>query len=267
MANRAVFRRTWLRLHRSYVKKMSVIFNRDIRRAAKGIQFDSLTESNFEEVIELAIPENTFFNTYVQAYTVIGLLHGRRIGAGINRELKQFEVGVFASNYRRELAKWLRKNAGTRIVSVRDTLVESLIDIIAKGIEDGKDIRTIARELEKFVGSRGFYSFQALRIARTEATAAANYSATIAGRDSGVVLEKEWISSNDARTRTQPKSKFDHIEVDGQKTAEQGLFDVQGDKLRFPGDPLGAAANTIQCRCAVALVPKRDAQGRLVFKE
>ncbi|MCP4975355.1 MAG: hypothetical protein GY931_04265, partial [Maribacter sp.] len=207
-----------------------------------------------------------FFNVYFDAYLTIGLLHGRRVGNGINREMKRFEVDVFANEHRRFLAQWLIDNAGKRITSVRESLVDHLIKVIADGIEAGKDMPTITRELQKLVRSRPFYRWQAARIARTEATAAANYGASIAGRSSRIMLEKEWISSNDPRTRRRPDDKYDHIEVDGQKVPEEGLFNVQGDLIRFPGDPEGRPGNIINCRCAMALVPKRDADGRLIRK-
>jgi hypothetical protein len=265
--NRNKYRKLWLRMHRSYQKRIFRIFMRDIRRAANNIPFDSLDEQNYEAFIRLNIPENTFASSYFDSYLIVGMMHGRRVGYSINRQMKAFDIDVFATSWRRFLAQWLLENAGTNIVSVRESLVETLIKQIAVGLEEGKGIRVIAKELQKLVKSRGFYRWQALRIARTEATAAANLGATIAGRDTGVVLEKEWLSSNDPRTRRRPDDKYDHIEVDGQKVSENGKFNVQGDRILYPGDPKGQPGNIINCRCTTVLVPKRDLQGRLVFKQ
>lgn len=265
--NRTQYRRLWLKMHRSYQKRIFRIFMRDIKRAANNVPFNLLDEQNYEAFIRLNIPENTFASTYFDSYMVVGRIHGRRIGFGINRELKNFDPDVFSTSWRRFLAQWLLENAGVNIVSVRTSLVETLVKQIALGLEEGKGIRIIAKELQLLVRSRGFYRWQALRIARTEATAAANLGATIAGQETGVVLEKEWISSNDPRTRRRPDDKFDHIEVDGQKVSEKGLFNVQGDRLLYPGDPKGQPSNIINCRCTTSLVPKMDSQGRLVFKQ
>ena len=39
-----------------------------------------------------------------------------------------------------------------------------------------------------------------------------------------------------------------------------------GDKLRHPGDPKASAGSVINCRCNMALKPKRDERGRLIPK-
>ena len=264
--NRNTYRKTWLRLHRSYQKKITTIFMREVRKIVKGIPIDNLTENTYEAIIRLNMPKDSFEQVYMDAYLQVGLLHGKRVGAGINKELKRFEIDVFANEYRRFLAQWLIDNAGTRIVLVRGSLVDYLIQSVAEGFASGNDLPTITRDLHRLMRSRGFYRWQAARIARTEATAAANYGASIAGQTSGIVLEKEWISSNDPRTRRRPDNKYDHIEVDGQKVAEKGLFNVQGDLIKFPGDPKGNPSNIINCRCAMSLVPKRDRDGRLITK-
>lgn len=59
-------------------------------------------------------------------------------------------------------------------------------------------------------------------------------------------IQREWDSSGDAKTRPA------HSRADGQKVAGQNsTFTVDGEKLRYPGDPRGSAKNTIQCRCRV----------------
>ncbi len=270
--NRNVYRKTWLKLHRSYQKKIYRIFIREVKRIAKGIPLDNLNADSYEALIRLNIPKDAFYKAYFDSYLIVGLLHGKRVGHGINRDMKRFVVDIFANEYRRTLAQWLLENGGKRIESVSESLAEHLIKVIAEGIEEGKDMRTIIKEIQKLVRSRPFYRWQAARIARTEATSAANHAASIAGKGSGIVLEKEWISSNDKRTRRDPGDKypdrFDHIEVDGDKVPEEGMFNVQGNKLLYPGDLVnGHPSNTINCRCALALVPKRDEDGRLIFKQ
>mgnify|MGYP001804312122 CR=1 FL=1 len=53
--------------------------------------------------------------------------------------------------------------------------------------------------------------------------------------------------------------------MDGVRVGKDEDFDVQGEKLAYPGDPKGSAANVINCRCTVAVVPRRNSNGEIVF--
>jgi SPP1 gp7 family putative phage head morphogenesis protein len=68
-------------------------------------------------------------------------------------------------------------------------------------------------------------------------------------------LKQQWDATNDARTRPA------HHEIDGQIREIGQPFDVGGEELRFPGDPQGSAANTINCRCRV--VPYSENWGKV----
>lgn len=245
---------------------MFTIFRKAIRKAAQGIRFDTMNFNTYKALIELNISQDVFNSTYIEAYTQIGISHGNRIGRGINKEIKNFTPETFSDAFKGSLAEWLQVNAGLRIVTVRQSLVNYLIGEIEKGITEGLTTAQVAARIHKLVNRRSFYRWQALRIVRTESTAAANYGATIAGEDSGLVLEKMWISSQDARVRQNEKGDlYDHDDMHGIRVGQNDDFNVQGDKIPFPGHPKGHPSNIINCRCTVALVPKRDGNGRLIF--
>lgn len=68
-----------------------------------------------------------------------------------------------------------------------------------------------------------------------------------------VVAKKIWRSQGDSRVRTiQGGSKFDHLEADGQAVKHNGVFNVGGELLSWPGDiTFGASiGNIIRCRCS-----------------
>ena len=211
------YRKLWLKLHRSYEKKAFAIFRKGLRDAAKRIPFDNLDALNYKASIQFNVGEEEIKNAYLKTYTTIGILYGNRVGRGINRDIKAFTLDSCADAYKRFLQQWLLNNAGLRIQTVRQSLIDYLIKEIANGMDEGLTIREVAARLEKLVNSRNFYRWQALRIARTE-------------------------------------------------TTEKGVCEFQGDFLRFPGDPIGNSANTINCRCSVAIRPKRDSNGRLIRK-
>jgi hypothetical protein len=82
-------------------------------------------------------------------------------------------------------------------------------------------------------------------VGQTQATAALNAGTAAAVVASERAMAMEWVAILDARTRAA------HSEADGQRQPFGALFDVGGEKLRFPGDPLGSIDNTINCRCRV----------------
>lgn len=78
---------------------------------------------------------------------------------------------------------------------------------------------------------------------RTAGTGTLNAALEQAARDTGRKLEIAWVAILDTHTR------IAHAEADGQRRAPGVAFDVGGEPLRFPGDPLGDLDNIINCRC------------------
>ena len=269
--NRDKYRKSWLRAHKSYERLFYRMLRKYFKSEAKKIPFDLLTIDNYKKTIDVSIKQRGLFKAYYDAYLQIGLIHGKRIGKGINRDMKAFNGVLFESEFQRTLYNWILENVGSRIISVRQEYVEYIQSIIFQGIKDGNGFSQMATELEKLINSRSFYRWQAFRIARTETTAAANRAALVAGSSSGVVLEKIWISALDNRTRTIPKDRFDHRVMNGVKVGQNEYFNVQGELLEYPAAPIkkdgtpSSAGNVIQCRCTTALIPKRDSNGRLMF--
>jgi len=262
---RRQFRAVWLRLHKRYETKGLRIFRKGIKQSIR-IPYAELSEFNYRLNIIQGV--QSLYPMYVDLYQSTGVSHGKRVGKAINKEIQQeknFNPIAFEGGYRNFISNWLINNAGTRIISVREELIEYLIKFIADKLEEGTDMRTISRELQKHVLSRGFYRWQIERIVRTETTAAANWGAIQAGESSRVQWEKVWISSKDARTRRRPDDQFDHFEMDGVTTDKGEPFDVNGDFIQFPGDPKGQPANVINCRCTVAIRAKRDKNGKIIF--
>jgi hypothetical protein len=57
-------------------------------------------------------------------------------------------------------------------------------------------------------------------------------------------ITKEWVSRGDNKVRAA------HLSADGQVVAVNAPFIVMGERLQFPGDPAGSAANIVNCRCS-----------------
>jgi hypothetical protein len=66
------------------------------------------------------------------------------------------------------------------------------------------------------------------------------------------LLQKEWVAALDSRTRAS------HLRAHGQRVGTEEVFLVGGARLRYPGDPLAPARETINCRCRMITVLPDD---------
>jgi mRNA-degrading endonuclease toxin of MazEF toxin-antitoxin module len=100
---------------------------------------------------------------------------------------------------------------------------------------------------------------------------ASNMGAMKGAEAHGFQVDKQWISARDSRTRRIPDDEFDHVELDGVVVPFDQPFTSTGKKgeavvAMQPGDISAPAGFTINCRCTVGFLPKRDANGRLIMK-
>lgn len=118
---------------------------------------------------------------------------------------------------------------------------------VLQGILQGEPMDKIASRLSKVTDMN---ETAAIRNARTMVTGAENkgrqdsYARATAD---GIILAKEWISTNDSRTR------HSHAVLDGAIVDQDKKFD---NGLMFPGDPNGRPEEVWNCRCTVASVVK-----------
>lgn len=228
-----------------------------------GIPYNNATLNNYEYLISANITEKQIKEMFVELYSVIGLNYGNRI----NKELEKVKKAnvLFNEYLLHEILLFLSKDGGQKIVSVHNTLIEEVINTIKATLGPNATIIDVQNAIYKLIRqSQTFYKWQALRIARTETTASANFAAIKTAEQSDLVLEKKWVSVQDNRTRTTP---FDHLDMNGQKVALESPFFVGGQNIDYPGDPKASAGNVINCRCTISFVPKRDMNGDLITKK
>jgi len=147
--------------------------------------------------------------------------------------------------------------------SVFETTKDSLIQVLNQAITEGWGIDETVKALEDL----DLPATQAARIVRTEITRAANAGTQAASQTFPFEQTKEWLSAHDSRVRgLDPKDHASHIGLDGIVVDYNGFFvdPRNGDRLRFPGDPMASAASTINCRCSMAVVAKVGENGRLI---
>lgn len=228
------------------------IVRRNVLKIVNSIPFNNMTIGTYTALVNSNVTEKQIKEMYKEIYTTL-------IKPQYKRSLIKAEI-----DFETIIVNWLNSNAGLRIVSVHQTLIDSIISVIADGYANNLSVADITRNLQnKF----GWYKAQALRIARTETTTATNYATGLAAENSKYELEKTWISVQDNRTRRPPKSVYDHLDMNGVKVDANKPFFVGGEEIMYPGDPSGMSGNIINCRCKVVYTIKEDEDGLPILKK
>ena len=115
--------------------------------------------------------------------------------------------------------------------------------IIEEGTAQGINPREIARQIvDEF---DNISASRALTIARTESHSIAMETELDVIKEDGDITYKEWLSTNDDRTRP------DHDHANGQKVKVNDKFTVGDSELDCPGDANGPPEQIINCRCVM----------------
>ena len=117
---------------------------------------------------------------------------------------------------------------------------------ITQGILQGEAIDKIAQRLAATVTDMSHTS--AIRNARTMTTSAQNggrIDSYKRAEGMGIKMLQVWMATLDSRTR------HEHRQLDGQKRKVGEAFEVEGEKIFFPGDPAADPALVYNCRCTL----------------
>ena len=111
-----------------------------------------------------------------------------------------------------------------------------------QGILQGESMDKIAKRLRNV---QEMNRTQAIRSARTIVTGTENkgrQDSYARAEADGIILQKEWVSTNDGRTR------HSHAVLDGAIVDQDKKFD---NGLMYPGDPSGRPEEVYNCRCTL----------------
>jgi hypothetical protein len=197
-----------------------------------------------------------------KAYDVIYSVVGTAFAADAYQALAKSENHAFELKRRRRrfiiqpevqttwinrIKRFVREEVGDRITSVTLTTVDIVKRSIDKSLFDGLGTDEAARELRK--QWKVISLNRAKVISRTEILSASNAGSFIGAQSTGLDLMKVWLSTRDSRTRDS------HLHIDGEAVTMEETF---SNGLRYPGDPRGSAAQTIQCRCSQTYKPVEE---------
>jgi uncharacterized protein with gpF-like domain len=219
--------------------------------SAKAISEAVTPEQALQNAMEAASNTRLVTLTIVEIWYVTGFAFFK----ATQKAIKTKKYAGYASEedfWRAYVNSFVTRNFLQKVKGIDDTTVQAIQVYLTAGIEQGWGIEKMAKAMlsDKIPNLN---KARALRIARTEVTAASNAGSIQGAKSSGVAgLKKKWIVAIDDRAR---QSHLDvWFETNTNPIPLDDFFNVGGSQMQFPGDPLGAPAQVINCRCAVGYV-------------
>jgi hypothetical protein len=261
------------RLRRQLDVKYTALFNEAIKKELTQFVND-INKAGLQGALSLmgAYAWNESMMTIMnKLYKESAILFGNSVYRAVGIMGQKSDTFGFNSEWVKEVLNFLVQYGFTLVSNMTQTTKVKLQEIVAKGIEEGKSIDQITKDILSDE-TTGYSMMRAKRIARTEVMRASNYAAMIGADKHPFEVDKVWISARDKRTRRIPKNQYDHYDMNGQKVGWADDFTSTGKRgdlvvAGFPGDPTTPAGFSINCRCTVGFEPKRDANGKLIRKQ
>jgi uncharacterized protein with gpF-like domain len=174
-----------------------------------------------------------------------GKLTARRMKCGCEFMERKVDGQTISDQVFNNLARyWMGRYGAAKVADIAATTRNDLRRALLSGEDEGDTAQQIRSRIQ---AAAQLSYYRASTIARTETHNAAMFAtagvAEQIAQETGAQLTKEWLAVEDERTRE------DHSAADGQKVDMGGVFNVGGEALAYPGDPMGSAANVINCRC------------------
>lgn len=256
------------KLHATYERKAFIMLLRAFRDIGNSISFDALTPENAPTLVALAVNTDNVREALFRVHMTIGKSYGMREARALRKEMPRTvkawkPLPLFNTAFQKFLLSFYKTFGGERIKILSETYVKTVVDEIRKSTEQNERVEVMRDRIKKAVNKPDFYKWQALRIARTETTFAMNSAKEMAGEVSGATMEKIWIGKIDGRERAS------HRAMNGTKVGQNEMFDVNGSKMKFPGDGTNGAGveELANCRCTFGYVALRDANGEIIWND
>jgi hypothetical protein len=151
-----------------------------------------------------------------------------------------------STNFILAAQRYIRTYGVAKVKNISDTTRHQIQHVVEQALADGLSVPDIQRRIVEKTGGQ-IARNRARTIAQTEVHAAASAGSQTAIESLQRPYRKEWIAALQPG-RTRPS----HLIANGQIVDGNEQFIVDGEGLRYPGDPMGSARNIINCRCVNA---------------
>lgn len=229
----------WWGVISKQVEKMYDAEIKEITKAIKGKDTPEEIEAAASRAIkEMATKwEETMTAVLVTVLEDFGKATATDLG-GQPKSLEPSEIKWTFDPFSETSKQWITQHGASLIKTIQATNITDVRNVILKGKQDNLLMPQIGQNIKKFYGDQS--SFKAMRVARTEVSAAAGFGQREAANQSGVAKGKKWMTSRDDRVRDR------HVAIDGE---ERQMNERYSNGLMYPGDPDGDPSESIQCRC------------------
>ena len=125
-----------------------------------------------------------------------------------------------------------------------------LTSAITQGVLQGEAIPDIAKRLMTVTDMSKAAAIRNARTMTTSAECAGRIDSYKRAEDMGIEMQQAWVATLDDRTR------HEHRLLDGQIRTVGEPFEVEGQKILYPGDPAAEPYLVYNCRCTVIALVK-----------
>jgi len=242
-----IFWHKWHKFQQRYERYFAPKYNKALKE-----QINQYIESG----TLMAVNSEPIYKVTFELYTTVSPIWAASATVDLRRQKARAPMGF--SQY---IIDQMRIYYGIDFLNMSDNITQTTKDQIQAVLNDAAETGISFDEIVRLLHSPELTRYRARLIARTETVGAANAASNIAAIRTGLVYDKIWIAAKDNRTRRTHKL---HTGVDGNIVGMNEKFIVGGMPMDFPGDKNGGPAQVCNCRCAVAQIPKRDSNGRLI---
>ena len=212
--------------------------------------------------VELLLPDE-FKENYV--YTEAEqeqILRSRRrlprqtiIAEGFHPRRKRGQaIPLNRNSYNRAAKGFIEQRLNTYVPDMSKTMKKNLNTSLRKSIDQANNLGLTGSKFNNFVSNGISDSLgkknlgRAMNIARTETTALSNWSLNQSAKQTGLILQKEWITRRDGLVRDA------HAFMDLIRVNQEEDFSVQGYFMNYPGDSSKGAPAGLVCNCRCSMI-------------
>lgn len=223
-------RQHWLQFHR-FQRRYENIYTTKFNAALKE-QIKAFTETGTLMAVEFSPIYNVLQNLY---FTIPSIWAARA-----TREARSLKERM-PMGFSQRIIDLMKIYYGIDLLNLADDLTQTTKDVIqrvlSEAAEEGFGFDEVVRRLQ----IPELTSRRARLIARTETVGAANAASNIAAKETGLLMDKIWISARDNRTRPH------HRQVNQSIVPMNDTFTVGSAQMQFPGDKAGGAEECCNC--------------------
>lgn len=246
----------WLKFHRTQQRYEKIYISK----------FNTALKEQIGQYIQagtiMAVNSLPVYKVLVDLYHTVGPIWAQYATIDIRRLKSMMPIG-----FNDRIIELMRAYYGIDLLSDANNITQTTIDIITNILSDAAATGISFDDIVKKLQSPDLSAARARLISRTETVTAANAASGIAAKETGLIMDKIWISARDHRTR------HSHMLINQTTIGMDEVFKVDRfkgnsiigtDYMQYPGDIKASAENRCNCRCTHAFIPKRDKTGRLL---